>query len=210
MFELSKNNLVKIGAVVVGVIVLVVLVDRYTTLSILPEGFNNPTSSATNPVSMNVNGPQQEAETNAAAGVAQGQMRRDQTPSHVGAAAATTSAFTDYSSFASFEGGADPNTSGLPGAPGCYPKQQIQPAELLPKDAASAWAKSNPQGQGDLNTKNFLQAGYHIGIDSIGQSKKNGNLQLRSDPPIPVQPVGPFLNSSYVKDEYRRNFEIGV
>jgi hypothetical protein len=52
-------------------------------------------------------------------------------------------------------------------------------------------------GSGDLNMKNFLAAGYHIGVDSIGQSKKNGNWSLRSDPPIPQMPVGPWNNSPY-------------
>jgi hypothetical protein len=63
-------------------------------------------------------------------------------------------------------------------------------------------------GSGDLNMKNFLAAGYHIGVDSIGQSKKNGNWSLRSDPPIPQMPVGPWNNSPYQKDEYRRTFEL--
>lgn len=58
------------------------------------------------------------------------------------------------------------------------------PSDLLPKDTNSQWANLNPvgtQGMPDL-----LQAGHQYGIDSIGQSMRNANLQLRSDPYIPI------------------------
>jgi hypothetical protein len=67
------------------------------------------------------------------------------------------------------------------------------PNELLPTDQNSQWAALNPvnMSQGNILNGDMLQAGYHIGLDTIGQSMKNANLQLRSDPIIPKQDVGP-------------------
>lgn len=81
--------------------------------------------------------------------------------------------------------GGDVQASVNEGFEGCSPKRQLSPQELLPKDYASTWAQCNPSGAGSLDGKNFLQAGHHIGINTIGQSLKNPNLQLRSEPPNP-------------------------
>jgi hypothetical protein len=68
----------------------------------------------------------------------------------------------------------------------------------------------NPAGQGDINNVNFLTAGYQIGIDTVGSSKKNGNLQLRSDPPAPQIVVSPWMQSTIEpSDINRRPLEIG-
>lgn len=93
----------------------------------------------------------------------------------------------------------------------CFPKDRLSADDLLPKDAAnSKWAQVNPAGQGDVKDQNFLSAGYMIGINTIGSSLKNANLQLRSEPVIPKVAVGPFLNSSYeASDVLRRPLEIG-
>lgn len=78
-------------------------------------------------------------------------------------------------------------------AVGCYPRDQLKGADLLPKDAAnSIWAQVNPAGQGDVMDQNFLTAGYHVGIDTVGQSLRNPNLQIRSEPPNPQVPVSPW------------------
>lgn len=93
----------------------------------------------------------------------------------------------------------------------CFPKDRLTADDLLPKDAAnSKWAQVNPAGQGDVKDQNFLNAGYMIGINTIGSSLKNPNLQLRSEPVIPKVSVGPFLNSTYEpSDALRRPLEIG-
>jgi hypothetical protein len=92
-----------------------------------------------------------------------------------------------------------------------FPKDQIKPAELLPgDDGSSLWASVNPAGQGELKDKNFLQSGYHIGINTVGQSLRNANLQLRSEPPNSRVAVSPFLNSSIEPDTNRKQFEIGA
>ena len=58
-------------------------------------------------------------------------------------------------------------------------------------------------------TPDLLQAGYHIGLDTIGQTLRNANLQLRSDPIIPKTVVGPWLQSTIEPDIARVPLEIG-
>jgi len=107
----------------------------------------------------------------------------------------------------------DPNNSfGLNGnqfPTDCFPKDQLNPAELLPGDANSTWAKAAPNGQGELGDQNFLSAGFHVGINTIGSSLRNANLQLRSEPPNPQVPVGPWSQSTINPDLNRKPMEIG-
>jgi hypothetical protein len=92
----------------------------------------------------------------------------------------------------------------------CFPQDRLTPEDLLPKDAAnSKWAQVVPAGQGDVKDQNFLTAGFHVGVDTVGQTRKNANLQLRSELPNPKMAVSPWLNSSYEPDQYRRGFELG-
>ena len=85
------------------------------------------------------------------------------------------------------------------------------PNELLPIDTNSQWAALNPvnMNQGSILNGDMLQAGYHIGLDTIGQTLKNANLQLRSDPIIPKQDVGPWNQSTYEPDYGRIPLEVG-
>jgi hypothetical protein len=91
---------------------------------------------------------------------------------------------------------------------GCYPRDQLTATELLPRDGTSVWAQQNPLGPGSLKGKNFLSAGALIGINTVGQSMKNANLQLRSEPPNPQMPVSIFNNSTIEPDFNRRPLEI--
>ncbi len=90
-------------------------------------------------------------------------------------------------------------------------KAVANPNELLPTDANSQWAALNPvnMNQGSILNGDMLQAGYHIGLDTIGQTLKNPNLQLRSDPIIPKQDVGPWNQSTYEPDYGRVPLEVG-
>ncbi len=99
----------------------------------------------------------------------------------------------------------------MPGAPSTCNTANIQnPSELLPKDKNSQWAQLNPSGKGELANVNLLRAGYHIGIDTIGQSLRNANLQIRSEPPNPQLSVGPWNQSTIEPDFMRPPLEIGA
>jgi hypothetical protein len=90
---------------------------------------------------------------------------------------------------------------------GCYPREQLNPMELLPSDPNSQWAQVNPTGAGDIQGKNFLSAGALIGINTIGQSLRNANLQLRAEPPNPQVQVSPWLQSTIEPDLTRKPLE---
>jgi len=94
------------------------------------------------------------------------------------------------------------------GPAGCYPRDQLTPGELLPKDPNSVWAQQNPMGTGSLKGKNFLSAGALIGVNTVGQTLRNANYQLRSEPPNPQVPVTVFNNSTIEPDTNRRDLEI--
>tara|TARA_Y100000992_G_scaffold293934_1_gene253108 strand:- start:744 stop:1346 length:603 start_codon:yes stop_codon:yes gene_type:complete len=113
--------------------------------------------------------------------------------------------------YATVSGISTGNSSGLPATDTNVARENINnPDELLPQDSSSNWAKLNPTGAGDVGDVNMLKSGHHIGINTVGNSLRNANQTLRSDPPIPVQNVGPFLNSTIGPDKYRVPFELGV
>jgi hypothetical protein len=104
-------------------------------------------------------------------------------------------------------GGSQAMGAGLPSA--CGMPQSQNPADLLPSDKNSEWAQLNPAGKGDLANINLLKAGYHIGIDTIGQTLRNANLQIRSEPPNPQVNVGPWNLSTIEPDFMRPPLELG-
>ena len=98
----------------------------------------------------------------------------------------------------------------MPGVPSSCSQPNIQnPAELLPNDSNSQWAQLNPSGKGELANVNLLKAGYHIGIDTVGQSLRNANLQIRSEPPNPQLSVGPWNQSTIEPDFMRVPLQLG-
>jgi len=90
-----------------------------------------------------------------------------------------------------------------------FPKEQLGADDLLPKDDSSLWAQVNPAGEGSLKDRNFLQSGYHIGINTVGQTLRNANQQLRSEPPNPQVKVSPWLQTTIEPDLGRKPLEIG-
>lgn len=105
------------------------------------------------------------------------------------------------------EHAATPTTTAAPPtkSSGYTAQQTASPSELLPNDANSQWASLNPVNQtNNPQMPDLLQAGYHIGLDTIGQSLKNSNLQLRSDPIIPQMETGPW-NKSTIEPDMTRN-----
>lgn len=98
-----------------------------------------------------------------------------------------------------------------PGTPSDYtPKSTVAPNELLPVDSNNGWAGVQPITQGGIAMPDLLQAGYHIGLDTIGQTLRNPNYQLRSDPLIPKAEVGPWMQSTIEPDVGRVPLELGA
>lgn len=98
-------------------------------------------------------------------------------------------------------------THGLP--PSCQGAPVADPSELLPKDQNNEWARLNPNGEHELQNVNLLKAGFHHGIDTVGNTLRNANLQLRSEPPNPVDKVSPWMNSTIEPDLMRTPLELG-
>ena len=98
------------------------------------------------------------------------------------------------------------STTGLP--PNCSGQANINPADLLPKDNNSSW-NLKPMGSGDFLGVNLLSAGHLIGVDTIGSSLRNANLQVRSEPPNPQLQVSPWMNTTIEPDPFRAPLEIG-
>ena len=111
-----------------------------------------------------------------------------------------------FDNLAPSEGPADFGTAEQPA--GCYPRDQLTPNQLLPQDKNTVWAEQNPMGPGSLKGKNFLSAGALLGVNTVGQSLRNANWQLRSEPPNPQVPVSIFNQSTIQPDVNRRPLEI--
>jgi hypothetical protein len=104
-------------------------------------------------------------------------------------------------------GGGGSNQQGMQS---CFPRDRLTADDLLPKDAAdSKWAQINPSGGGNISDQNYLTAGYHVGVNTVGQSLRNANLQLRSEIPNPQDAVGPWMISTIEPDLRQNTLEIG-
>ena len=169
----------------------------------MSEGFTDAVDAPTlsdaanykmNEASMNVDGKMQEDEEKKNPNVAP-------TPSDVPTAGAE-----GFANVNDFEGPAQFGNAEAPA--GCYPRDQLTPSELLPKDPNSVWAQQNPMGTGSLKGKNFLSAGALIGVNTVGQSLRNANYQLRSEPPNPQVPISVFNQTTIEPDVNRRTLEI--
>lgn len=99
--------------------------------------------------------------------------------------------------------------AGAAGLPSCSSKPVMNPGELLPRDANSEWAQLNPRASGDFENVNLLRAGYWNGIDTVGSSLRNANLQVRSEPPNPQTPVSIWNNTTISPDLMRVPLEVG-
>ena len=88
--------------------------------------------------------------------------------------------------------------------------EDVKPEDLLPSDAAADdWSSANPSGKGSLEHKNFLDAGFHVGVDTQANTLRNANYQLRSEPANPQQAVSIWGNSTMLPDPFRKEMEIG-
>ena len=104
------------------------------------------------------------------------------------------------------------NESGKAASGSGYTTHQVaNPADLLPTDTNSQWSALNPNAakKGETMMPDLLKAGHHIGTDTIGQTLRNANLQLRSDPIITKAVVGPWNQSTIETDYARVPLELG-
>lgn len=101
-------------------------------------------------------------------------------------------------------------TGSISGSSSSMSSHGTNPNDLLPQDQNSQWAALNPVSQGNIAAPDLLQAGYHIGLDTIGQTLKNANLQERSDPVIPKTAIGPWNQSTIEPDLGRVPLEVGA
>ena len=93
----------------------------------------------------------------------------------------------------------------------CYPQTILTSSDLLPSHISADITKfkGNNIGQGIDNAVNFLDAGYHIGINTVGQSLRNANKGLRSEPPNPQVSVSPWMNTTIGPDLERKPVDLG-
>jgi len=89
----------------------------------------------------------------------------------------------------------------------CNPRDVLSSQDLLPGGADSKYAQVVPSGTGALSDQNFLNAGHHVGVNTVGSCLRNANLQLRSETPNPQHVVAPWNNSTISPDALRRPLE---
>ena len=94
----------------------------------------------------------------------------------------------------------------------CYPQDSLSPKDLLPKDDKEGivnFNKDYPISEGILKGVNFLEAGYQVGVNTVGQSLRNANRQIRSEPANPQVNVSPWMNTTIGPDLGRQPLEVG-
>jgi len=91
----------------------------------------------------------------------------------------------------------------------CFPTdRELNADDLLPPNEFQAWSEVHPQGQGALEQKNFLHAGHHIGINTVGQSLRNASHDIRSSVPNVQIAVSPWNQTTIGSELTRRPLEI--
>ena len=90
----------------------------------------------------------------------------------------------------------------------CLSKNNLSAEELLPGSYSSNnW--DTPANPGGIDGPNFLNPEHLVGINTVGQSLRNANRQLRSEPPNPQVKVSPWLQTTIEPDTNRKPLEIG-
>ena len=176
--KLPQKNVVRLGAIVLGLVVLVAVVNAYSgSRSGGAEGYELGGLEPQGPLS--------------------------NTPDQPANVSAHSQGGNEVSSLS--------QESRHPSGQQTYQQNVLSPEELLPKGGLGAsWSSTNPVGLNELKGQSALiSPGYHYGINTVGQTLRNANLDLRSDPPNPRKAVGPFLNSTIEPDLMRRQLEIG-
>lgn len=202
--SLNMTNLLQLGLVVLCGIVLVFLVNKYVLRkqSQETEGFHNEEGEEAEEAEK----PQEHERSNTCAPVKQDPVDEVLPGEPLG----KNEVFAPTDVEVPSEGSAENDTLENNKYPtDCFPKDKLSPTDLLPADKDNKWAQVNPDGQGCLGDKNFLNAGYHIGVNTVGQTLRNANRQLRSEPSNPQITVSPWLQSTIEPDTNRKPLEIG-
>ena len=202
MTGLTTKNVI-LGAVVAVLALYVVYHLDNTMFGLLgrrSEGFNDASGQ-------NIMAQLQQA-ANAATGGSMPTTTTTSTTTSMTEPSATGSSNEGFADLASMEGPAAFASAEAPA--GCYPRAQLTPVELLPADQDTIYAQQNPMGVGSLKGKNFLSAGALIGVNTVGQSLRNANLQLRSEPPNPQTPVSIFNQATIGPDISHRPLDVGA
>ena len=88
--------------------------------------------------------------------------------------------------------------------------QDISASDLLPQSLeGNEFADRHPEGLGPLSDKNFLQSGFHVGINTVGTSLRNANVGIRSEPANPTGTQSPWNQTTITPDLNRKPLEIG-
>ena len=195
----SVENLCNIGGCVLIFVLLALLLFKPQGLMSIFEGQNNGSSNGAK--NSGNNGAKNSGNNNGGNGgnVVNNNVNRN-SPKVMAALPAG-----DNEQFASVSGIKTPTRS-------CYPQNTLKPDDLLPQDkknAVNSFNKDYPVSEGILKGVNFLEAGYQVGVNTVGQSLRNSNQQLRSEPPNPQVNVSPWQNSTIGPDLARRPLEMG-
>ena len=111
----------------------------------------------------------------------------------------------------------DAEMAGATGAPlqpaslnekaGTSVKEVAQPKDLLPKSDQTTLSALNPMSNDAQVLPDMLSAASMMGTQS--SNLRNANLQVRSDPAIARQDVGPWMQSTIEADNMRVPLELG-
>ena len=85
-----------------------------------------------------------------------------------------------------------------------------QATDLLPSDMNSGIDGVMAGSANGVAVPDMLEAGHHIGLDTIGQTLRNANQQLRSDPFIQKKEVCAWNQSTIEPDLARVPLELGA
>ncbi len=89
-------------------------------------------------------------------------------------------------------------------------RDTVQPADLLPPDLNSQWSQDNNLSSlSGMRMPNIMTPEFLSGTNTIGQSLKNPNLQLRADPVIQRVNTGPWNQPTIDNDAIRVSLDIG-
>ena len=197
----SVENLCNIGGCVLIFVLLALLLFKPSGVMSLIEGQNNSKTGVNNN-----NNSKNGANNNSKTVANNNRVNNNNAAKNSGTPKVMASLpLGDNEQFASVSGIKTPTRS-------CYPQNSLKPDDLLPQDKkndVNNFNKEYPVSEGILKGVNFLEAGYQVGVNTVGQSLRNANQQLRSEPPNPQVNVSPWQNTTIGPDLSRRPLEAG-